>query len=77
MAQRRRSSAIIPIGRSLIRHVEDLPPISPPQDITVMTKLVIQLLRRLSPSRVFMLGRPNSRENLQGQACRWLVTWAA
>ena len=60
MAQRRRSSAIIPIGRSLIRHVEDLPPISPPQDITVMTKLVIQLLRALgeSPGRNGLLRTP-------------------
>lgn len=60
MAQRRRSSAIIPIGRSLIRHVEDLPPISPPQDITVMTKLVTQLLRALgeSPGRNGLLRTP-------------------
>ena len=60
MAQRRRRSAIIPIGRSLIRHVEDLPPISPPQDITVMTKLVTQLLRALgeSPGRHGLLRTP-------------------
>jgi|SRR5512134_2409955 GTP cyclohydrolase I len=60
MAQRRRRSAIIPIGRSLIRHVEDLPPISPPQDITVMTKLVTQLLRALgeSPGRNGLLRTP-------------------
>ena len=60
MAQRRRRSAIIPIGRSLIRHVEDLPPISPPQDIAVMTKLVTQLLRALgeSPGRNGLLRTP-------------------
>lgn len=60
MTQRRRRSAIIPIGRSLIRHVEDLPPISPPQDITVMTKLVTQLLRALgeSPGRNGLLRTP-------------------
>ena len=60
MVQRRRRSAIIPIGRSLIRHVEDLPPISPPQDITVMTKLVTQLLRALgeSPGRNGLLRTP-------------------
>lgn len=60
MAQRRRRSAIIPIGRSLIRHVEDLPPISPPQEITVMTKLVTQLLRALgeSPGRNGLLRTP-------------------
>ena len=60
MAQRRRRSAIIPIGRSLIRHVEDLPPICPPQDIAVMTKLVTQLLRALgeSPGRNGLLRTP-------------------
>jgi GTP cyclohydrolase IA len=60
MAQRRRRSAIIPIGRSLISHVEDLPAVSRPQDITVMTKLVTQLLRALgeSPDRNGLLRTP-------------------
>jgi GTP cyclohydrolase IA len=60
MAQRRRRSAIIPIGRSLISHVEELPAVSRPQDITVMTKLVTQLLRALgeSPDRNGLLRTP-------------------
>jgi GTP cyclohydrolase I len=60
MAQRRRRSAIIPIRRSLVSHVEDLPPVSRPDDITVMTKLVTQLLRALgeSPDRNGLLKTP-------------------
>jgi GTP cyclohydrolase I len=60
MAQRRRRSAIIPIGRSLVSHVEDLPRVSRPQDIAVMTKLVTQLLAALgeSPGRNGLLRTP-------------------
>lgn len=60
MAQRRRRSAIIPIGRSLVSHIEDLPSVSRPQDVTVMTKLVTQLLTALgeSPGRNGLLRTP-------------------
>lgn len=60
MAQRRRRSSIIPIGRSLVSHVEDLPSVSRPQDIAVMTKLVTQLLTALgeAPGRNGLLRTP-------------------
>ena len=52
MAQRRR--------RSSISRVEDLPPVSPPHDIAVMTNLVSQLLKALgeSPRRNGLLKTP-------------------
>ena len=52
MAQRRR--------RSSISRMEDLPPISPPHDIAVMTNLVSQLLKALgeSPGRNGLLKTP-------------------
>ena len=52
MAQRRR--------RSLISRMEDLPPVSPPHDIAVMTDLVSQLLKALgeSPRRNGLLKTP-------------------
>ena len=52
MAQRRR--------RSSISRMEDLPPVSPPHDITVMTDLVSQLLKALgeSPRRNGLLKTP-------------------
>jgi len=52
MAQRRR--------RSSISRMEDLPPISPPHDIAVMTDLVSQLLKALgeSPGRNGLLKTP-------------------
>ena len=52
MAQRRR--------RSSISHMEDLPPVSPPHDIAVMTNLVSQLLKALgeSPGRNGLLKTP-------------------
>jgi GTP cyclohydrolase I len=52
MAQRRR--------RALISRMEDLPPVSRPQDITVMTSLVTQLLKALgeSPGRNGLLRTP-------------------
>jgi GTP cyclohydrolase IA len=52
MAQRRR--------RSSISRMEDLPPVSPPHDIAVMTNLVSQLLKALgeSPSRNGLLKTP-------------------
>ena len=52
MAQRRR--------RSSISHMEDLPPVSPPHDIAVMTNLVSQLLKALgeSPRRNGLLKTP-------------------
>jgi GTP cyclohydrolase I len=52
MAQRRR--------RSSISRMEDLPPISPPHDIAVMTNLVSQLLKALgeSPRRNGLLKTP-------------------
>jgi GTP cyclohydrolase IA len=60
MAQRTRRSAITPISRSLVSHIEDLPAVSPPQDIVVMTKLVRQLLTALgeSPGRNGLLRTP-------------------
>ena len=52
MAQRRR--------RSSISRMEDLPPVSPPHDIAVMTNLVSQLLKALgeSPGRNGLLKTP-------------------
>ena len=52
MAQRRR--------RSSISRMEDLPPVSPPHDISVMTNLVSQLLKALgeSPGRNGLLKTP-------------------
>ena len=52
MAQRRR--------RSLISRMEDLPPVSPPHGIAVMTSLVSQLLKALgeSPGRNGLLKTP-------------------
>jgi GTP cyclohydrolase I len=52
MAQRRR--------RSSISRMEDLPPISPPHDIAVMTNLVSQLLKALgeSPGRNGLVKTP-------------------
>ena len=52
MAQRRR--------RSSISRMEDLPPVSPPHDIAVMTDLVSQLLKALgeSPRRNGLLKTP-------------------
>jgi len=52
MAQRRR--------RSSISRMEDLPPVSPPHDIAVMTNLVSQLLKALgeSPRRNGLLKTP-------------------
>ena len=52
MAQRRR--------RSWISRMEDLPPVSPPHDIAVMTNLVSQLLKALgeSPRRNGLLKTP-------------------
>jgi GTP cyclohydrolase IA len=52
MAQRRR--------RSSISRMEDLPPVSPPHDIAVMTDLVSQLLKALgeSPGRNGLLKTP-------------------
>ena len=52
MAQRRR--------RSSISRLEDLPPVSPPHDIAVMTNLVSQLLKALgeSPGRNGLLKTP-------------------
>lgn len=52
MAQRRR--------RSSISRLEDLPPVSPPHDIAVMTNLVSQLLKALgeSPRRNGLLKTP-------------------
>ena len=52
MAQRRR--------RSSISRMEDLPPVSPPHDISVMTNLVSQLLKALgeSPRRNGLLKTP-------------------
>lgn len=52
MAQRRR--------RSSISRLEDLPPVSPPHDIAVMTDLVSQLLKALgeSPRRNGLLKTP-------------------
>ena len=52
MAQRRR--------RSSISHMEDLPPVSPPHDIAVMTNLVSQLLKALgeSPGRNGLVKTP-------------------
>ena len=46
--------------RAAITHVEDLPAVSAPQDITTMTALVSQLLRALgeSPSRNGLLKTP-------------------
>jgi GTP cyclohydrolase I len=60
MAQRRRRSAIIPIGRSLVSRMEDLPPVSRPQDIAVMTNLVTHLLKALGevPTRNGLLKTP-------------------
>ena len=60
MAPRTRRSAITPISRSLVSHIEDLPAVSPPQDIAVMTKLVRQLLTALgeSPGRNGLLRTP-------------------
>lgn len=59
-SQRTRRSAITPISRSLVSHIEDLPAVSPPQDIAVMTKLVRQLLTALgeSPGRNGLLRTP-------------------
>jgi GTP cyclohydrolase IA len=52
MAQRRR--------RSSISRMEDLPPVSPPHDIAVMTNLVSQLLKAIgeSPGRNGLLKTP-------------------
>jgi GTP cyclohydrolase I len=60
MAPRTRRSAITPISRSLVSHIEDLPAVSPPQDIAVMTKLVRQLLTALGefPGRNGLLRTP-------------------
>ena len=60
MAPRTRRSAITPISRSLVSHIEDLPAVSPPQDIAVMTKLVRQLLTALgeSPGRNGLVRTP-------------------
>jgi GTP cyclohydrolase IA len=60
MAPRTRRSAITPISRSLVSHIEDLPAVSPPQDIAAMTKLVTQLLMALgeSPRRNGLLRTP-------------------
>jgi GTP cyclohydrolase I len=60
MAPRTRRSAITPISRSLVSHIEDLPAVSPPQDIAVMTKLVRQLLTALgeAPGRNGLLRTP-------------------
>ena len=59
-SQRTRRSAITPISRSLVSHIEDLPAVSPPQDIAVMTKLVRQLLTALgeAPGRNGLLRTP-------------------
>ena len=60
MAPRTRRSAITPISRSLVSHIEDLPAVSPPQDVAVMTKLVSQLLTALgeAPGRNGLLRTP-------------------
>jgi GTP cyclohydrolase I len=60
MAQRRRRSAIIPIRRSSISRMEDLPAVSRPKDIAVMTNLVTQLLQALGevPGRNGLLKTP-------------------
>jgi GTP cyclohydrolase I len=60
MGQRTRRSAISPISRSLVRHIEDLPAVSTPQHLSVMTKLVSQLLAALgeTPSRNGLLRTP-------------------
>jgi GTP cyclohydrolase I len=68
MAQRRRRSAltrverfpISPIQRASLSPIEDLPPVSAPKDIGVMTGLVAQLLKALGefPGRNGLLKTP-------------------